>query len=58
MMYNTQKHWVCGLRLSFGIINNQNTTFRKLDLFPSSSEGKETLNLLGPLETANFDLLK
>jgi hypothetical protein len=28
----------------------KNTTFRKLDLFPSSGEGKETPTLLDPLE--------
>jgi hypothetical protein len=28
----------------------ENTTFRKLDLFPSSGEGKEAPALLGPLE--------
>jgi hypothetical protein len=27
----------------------ENTTFRKLDLFPSSGEGKETPTLLGPV---------
>jgi hypothetical protein len=32
----------------------QNTTFRKLDLFPSSGEGKETPTLLDPLERANL----
>jgi hypothetical protein len=32
---------------------NQKTTFRELDLFPSSGEG-ETPNLLGPLEGANL----
>jgi hypothetical protein len=31
-----------------------NTTFRKLDLFPSSCDGRETRNLLGPLERANL----
>jgi hypothetical protein len=28
----------------------EDTTFRKLDLFPSSGEGRETPTLLGPLE--------
>jgi hypothetical protein len=32
--------------------NSKNTTFRKLDLFPSSGEGKPTL--LGPLERASL----
>jgi hypothetical protein len=27
--------------------------FRKLDLFPSSGDGRETHTLLGPLERAN-----
>jgi hypothetical protein len=31
----------------------KNTTFRKLDLFPSSGEGRETPTLLGTLERAN-----
>jgi hypothetical protein len=33
----------------------QNTTFRKLDLFPSLDEGKETPILLGSLERANLN---
>jgi hypothetical protein len=33
----------------------ENTTFRKLDLFPSSGEGRETPTLLGPLERANLN---
>jgi hypothetical protein len=34
----------------------KNTTFRKLDLFPSSGEGGEkTPTQLGPLERANFN---
>jgi hypothetical protein len=37
MVYNTQKYWVFGLFPSSGIL--ENTTFRKLDLFPSSGEG-------------------
>jgi hypothetical protein len=32
--------------------NSKNTTFRKLDLFPSSGEGKPTL--LGPLDRASL----
>jgi hypothetical protein len=32
----------------------ENTTFQKLDLFPSSGEGRETPTLLGPLERANL----
>jgi hypothetical protein len=30
----------------------ETTTFRKLDLFPSSREGRETPTLLDPLERA------
>jgi hypothetical protein len=37
MVYNTQNYWVLGLFPSSGIL--ENTTFRKLDLFPSSGEG-------------------
>jgi hypothetical protein len=33
----------------------ENTTFRKLDLFPSSGEGEKTPTLLGPLERANLN---
>jgi hypothetical protein len=35
----------------------KNTTFRKLDLFPSSGEGRKTPTLLGPLEIASLSLL-
>jgi hypothetical protein len=40
-----------------GILELGNTTFRKLDLFPSSGEGGRHLLLLCwvPLEKANFD---
>jgi hypothetical protein len=34
-----------------------NTTFRKLDLFPSSGERGETPTQLGPLERANLKSL-
>jgi hypothetical protein len=33
MVYNTQTYWVLGLVPSSGIL--ENTTFRKLDLFPA-----------------------
>jgi hypothetical protein len=33
----------------------ESKTFRKLDLFPSSGEGRETTTLLGPLEIANLN---
>jgi hypothetical protein len=29
--------------------------FRKLDLFPSSDEARETLTMLGPLQRANLN---
>jgi hypothetical protein len=58
MVYNTQKHWACGHLPSFGILNNWNTTSRKLDLFPSSSEGKEAPTLFGPFEIPNLHPLK
>jgi hypothetical protein len=32
----------------------ENTTFRKLDLFPFSSQERVTTTLLGPLEIANL----
>jgi hypothetical protein len=31
--------------------------FRKLDLFPSSGEGRETPTLMGPLERANHSMI-
>jgi hypothetical protein len=33
----------------------ENATFWKLDLFPSSGEGKEAHTILGPLERANLN---
>jgi hypothetical protein len=48
MVYNTQNYWVFGLFPSSGIL--ENTTFRKLDLFPSSGEGLgEDIYSVGPL---------
>jgi hypothetical protein len=41
MVYNTQNYWVFGLFASSGML--ENTTFRKLDLFPSS--GKHTYSV-------------
>jgi hypothetical protein len=39
MVYNTQNYWVFGLCPSSGILETiENTTFRKLDLFPSSGD--------------------
>jgi hypothetical protein len=36
----------------------EKTTFRKLDLFPSSGEGEKTPAMLGPLERANLSHLR
>jgi hypothetical protein len=48
MAYNTQNCWVLGLFASSGIL--ENTTFGKLDLFPSSGEGGgEDTYSVGPL---------
>jgi hypothetical protein len=48
MVYNTQNYWVLGLFLSSGIL--ENTTFRKLDLCPSSGEDEvEDTYSVGPL---------
>jgi hypothetical protein len=33
----------------------EDTAYQKLDLFPSSGMGTETLTLLGPLEKANLN---
>jgi hypothetical protein len=53
MVYNTELLGV-GLFPSSGIL--ENTTFRKLDLFPSSGEGGgEDTTQLGPLERANLN---
>jgi hypothetical protein len=49
MVYNTQNYWGFGLRPSSGIL--ETTTFRKLDLFPSSGE-EGTPIVLGPFERA------
>jgi hypothetical protein len=53
----SESHWVRGF---LSIVRNsnklENITFRKLDLFPSSCEGKETSSaLLDPLEWANLN---
>jgi hypothetical protein len=39
MVYNTQRYWVFGLCPSSGFEITKNTTFQKLDLFPSSITG-------------------
>jgi hypothetical protein len=50
MVYNTQNYLVMDFvhRLQFRI--QESTTFRELDLFPSSGERKETPSLLVPSE--------
>jgi hypothetical protein len=46
--FGTQNYWVFGLFPSSGIL--ENTTFRKLELFPSSGEGAgEDTYSVGPL---------
>jgi hypothetical protein len=48
MLHNTQNYWVFGLFPSSGIL--ENTTFRRLDLFPYSGEGGgEDTYSAGPL---------
>jgi hypothetical protein len=49
----TQNRWVSGLlhHPEFQVL--ENTTCRKLDLVPSSSEDEETPTLLDPLDRAN-----
>jgi hypothetical protein len=39
MVHNTHNYWGFDLFPSSGNVENRNMTFRKLDLFPSSSEG-------------------
>jgi hypothetical protein len=42
---STHNYSFFGLFLSSGILENRNTTFRKLDLFPSSGEGEDTYSV-------------
>jgi hypothetical protein len=51
---NNQNRWVYGLCPSSGILSNYKTMFRKLGLFLSSGEGRETPTLLGPSKRANL----
>jgi hypothetical protein len=44
MVYRTQNYWVFGHFPLFGVVESRNTTFWKLDLFPSSREGGANLN--------------
>jgi hypothetical protein len=48
-----QNYWIFGPFPSSGIL--EKTTFRKLDLFPSSGEGGGEDTQLGPLERANLN---
>jgi hypothetical protein len=49
-----QDYWVFGLCPSSGILKTQkNTTFRKLDLFPSSGEGTGDTYSVGPVTPNN-----
>jgi hypothetical protein len=58
MVYNTHNHWVSALcLLSANSKYLENTTCQKLDLFPSSGEGRETPNQLRLLERANINHL-
>jgi hypothetical protein len=53
-----QNYWGFGLFPSSGVLGCRNTTFRKLNLNPSSGEGGEkTHTQLGPLEIANLNHL-
>jgi hypothetical protein len=54
MVYNAQNDWVYGHCPSSRILNTYKSTFQKLDLFPSSGEGRETPILLVFLERANL----
>jgi hypothetical protein len=57
MVRNTQKYWVFRLFPSSGML--ENTTFRKLDLFPSSGEsGGEDTYSVGPLRKSYSQSLK
>jgi hypothetical protein len=53
----TQNHWVCGFIHRPEFLNpTKNTSFRKLDVFRSSGDGKKTPTLLGPLERTNLQV--
>jgi hypothetical protein len=54
MVYSSQNYCAFGLFPSSGIIRNRNTTFRMLDLLPSSGEGEKTPTHLAPLERDNL----
>jgi hypothetical protein len=55
MVCYTKNHWVYVLCLSSGILNIRKHMFRKLNLFPSSGEGREIPTHFGPLEKENLN---
>jgi hypothetical protein len=58
MVHATQNHCVSGRCAYFRMINQVNTMFPKLDLFPSSGVGKETHHPFVPLQNANLNYRK
>jgi hypothetical protein len=55
MVYNTHNYWVSGLCSLSRILGTIKTTFWKLDLCPSSGEGRKTPAVLSPLERSNLN---
>jgi hypothetical protein len=56
MVCNTHYYYASGLCPSSGFLQTENTTFQKLDLFPSSGEGGGTYSTEKPkacLSTGN-----
>jgi hypothetical protein len=51
---NGQNYWGSGVCSASGIKNLENN-FRKMDLFPSSNEGRKTLAVLITLERPNLN---
>jgi hypothetical protein len=49
-----QNYWAFGIFSSYGVFRSRATTFRKLDLFPSSGKRGEDTQL-GPLERAHLN---
>jgi hypothetical protein len=57
-VYRAQNYWVLGLFPSPGVFGSRNTTFQKLELFPTSGEAREKIpTQLGPLEGTNLNPL-
>jgi hypothetical protein len=52
MKSNTHNFWGSGLFPSIGILKSRRHNVSKMDLLPSSGEGRKTPTLLGPLERA------